>query len=122
MERCLACCFRREHHHCFCSPHSIDADVCQSSISVIYWVICDRLEKIGRITDAVECFNEMTTELGGETNMDGDVLQWASGEWSCTANIVMSLQTQDSFFVRLQAAFLRETGAFRRHGFECTAI
>ena len=97
MERCLACCFRRERHPCFCSPRSIDTDDFQSSFSAIYWVICDRLETIGRITDAVECFNEMTTDLGGETNMHGEVLQWASGEWSCTTHIVVSLLTQDSF-------------------------
>ena len=97
VERRLACIFWRERHHCFCNPRSIDADVFQSSISAIYWPVCDRLETIGRIMDAVECFNEMTTELGGETNMHGEVLQWANGEWSCTAHIVVSLPTQDSF-------------------------
>ena len=99
MERRLACCFRRERHPCFCSPRSADADVFQFSISAIYWAICDRLETIGRITDASECFNETTTELGGETNMHGEVLQWASGEWSCTAHIVVLLPTQDSFLL-----------------------
>ena len=49
--------------------------------------------------DVVECFNEMTTELGGEMNMHGEVLQWASGKWSCTAHIVVSLPSQDSFLL-----------------------
>ena len=41
--------------------------------------------------------SKWSTELEEETNMHDEVLQWANGEWSCTAHIVESLLTQDSF-------------------------
>ncbi|KAF8451935.1 hypothetical protein L210DRAFT_949926 [Boletus edulis BED1] len=33
-----------------------------------YVTLCERLETIERITDAVECFYDMTSELGGDVN------------------------------------------------------
>ena len=47
---------------------------------MIYRVICECLETIDRITDAVECFHQMMTELGGETDLHGGHSEWALGE------------------------------------------
>ena len=33
-----------------------------------------------RVTDAVECFHQMTSELEGEVNQQGDHSEWALGE------------------------------------------
>ncbi|KAF8129810.1 hypothetical protein EV363DRAFT_1417516 [Boletus edulis] len=44
----------------------------------IYEAVCERLKTIDRIADAVECFHEMTNELGGETlKLHGGHLGWA---------------------------------------------
>jgi hypothetical protein len=47
----------------------------------IYRVICERLEAIDRVTDAIECFLAMTSELGGEVYMSGPMTEWVSGEF-----------------------------------------
>ena len=44
----------------------------------IYQAIVERLEATDRIADAVECFHQMTSELG--ENID---LEWVLGKWSC---------------------------------------
>ena len=49
---------------------------------MIYRVLCERLETMDRVTDAVECFHQMTSALGGEINLDGEQSDWALGEWS----------------------------------------
>ena len=46
----------------------------------IYWALCDHLETTDRVTDAVECFHQMTAELGGEMNLHGEHSEWALGE------------------------------------------
>ncbi|KAG6372499.1 hypothetical protein JVT61DRAFT_7605 [Boletus reticuloceps] len=47
----------------------------------VYRALCERLETINRIADAVECFQEMTNELGEETTgLHGEHLAWALGE------------------------------------------
>ena len=33
------------------------------------------------VTDAIECFHEMMTELGGEVYMSGPMTEWVSGEF-----------------------------------------
>ena len=43
--------------------------------------MCERLEAIDRVTDAIECFHEMMTELGGEAYMSGPMTEWVSGEF-----------------------------------------
>ncbi|KAF8127258.1 hypothetical protein EV363DRAFT_1346345 [Boletus edulis] len=43
----------------------------------IYRVICERLETIDCVADAVECFHEMASELGEETNLHDEHLAWA---------------------------------------------
>ena len=35
-----------------------------------------------RITDAFECFQQMNSELAGETNTHGERAKWAAGEES----------------------------------------
>ncbi|KAF8430779.1 hypothetical protein L210DRAFT_3730379, partial [Boletus edulis BED1] len=42
----------------------------------IYQVMCERLEATSRIVDAVECFHEMTRELGGGIYMSGFTIEW----------------------------------------------
>ncbi|KAF8433934.1 hypothetical protein L210DRAFT_2684164 [Boletus edulis BED1] len=46
----------------------------------IYQVMCERLEATSRIVDAVECFHEMTRELGGGIYMSGFTIEWVCGE------------------------------------------
>ena len=46
----------------------------------IYRVVCERLEKMDRVTDAIECFHHMTTELGGNMNLRGEQWKWILGE------------------------------------------
>ena len=36
---------------------------------------------MNRVTDAVECFHEMMSELGGEVYMGRPMTQWVSGEF-----------------------------------------
>ena len=45
-----------------------------------YRVICERLEAVDRVTDAIECFHEMMRELEGEVYMSGPMTEWVSGE------------------------------------------
>ena len=51
---------------------------------MIYRVICERLETMDRITDAVRCFHQMTTELGGQLNLRGEHSKWVLGEYKCS--------------------------------------
>ena len=46
----------------------------------VYQVICERLETIDRIADAVDCFNEMMTQLGGEAYISERISNWVGGE------------------------------------------
>ncbi|KAF8127986.1 hypothetical protein EV363DRAFT_1171198, partial [Boletus edulis] len=48
---------------------------------MIYRAVCERLEMVDRITDAVECFHEMTSGLGGEVYMIGPMTEWVCGEF-----------------------------------------
>ena len=50
--------------------------------ATVYRVVCERLETIDRVADAVECFHQMMTEFGGETNPHGEYSEWALGEHS----------------------------------------
>lgn len=48
--------------------------------SVVYRVVCERLEVIDRITDAIECFRQMVEQA----NVHDEQMEWALGEWfSC---------------------------------------
>ena len=62
-------------------PHGPDALKFIAPRFIIYRVTCERLEKIDRATDAIECFHEMMTELGGEVYMSGPMTEWVSGEF-----------------------------------------
>ncbi|KAF8553280.1 hypothetical protein OG21DRAFT_1267504 [Imleria badia] len=42
----------------------------------IYRALCERLEALGRVTDAIQCFPQMVDELGEETNLHGENLEW----------------------------------------------
>ena len=54
----------------------IDTDGLQFTLSrvTIYRVVCEHLENTDRLTGAVECFHQMTTELGRNMNLRGE--QW----------------------------------------------
>lgn len=48
---------------------------------IIYQTLCERLETFDRIMDATECFLQMSSELGHETNSER--AKWINGEFSC---------------------------------------
>ena len=60
----------------------IDTDGLQFTLLrvTIYRVVCEHLEKMDRVTDAVECYHHMTTELGGKMNLRGEHWKWILGE------------------------------------------
>lgn len=47
---------------------------------MMYRVICEHLEMVGRILDASNCFLQMVNELGEETAMHGERAEWVAGE------------------------------------------
>ncbi|KAF8548319.1 hypothetical protein OG21DRAFT_1489483 [Imleria badia] len=65
--------------------------------ATIYRAICERLETIHRITDAVECFRQMTSELGREVNLDGEHQQWVLGGWARTAHTDILIKRSKAF-------------------------
>ena len=48
--------------------------------NTIYRVMCEYLEAIDHIADAVDCFRDLESQLGGETNLRDE--QWAIGRLS----------------------------------------
>ena len=48
----------------------------------IYRVVCESFETMDRVSDAVTCFHEMTTEMEARANSSNRDPEWASGEWS----------------------------------------
>ena len=60
------------------NPRGTDPDDLQFTL---YRVICERLEAINRLTDAIESFHEMISKLGEEVYMSGSMTKWASGEF-----------------------------------------
>ena len=68
---------------CSGNPRGIDPDGSQFTLArvTLYRVICERLEAIDRLTDAIECFHEMMSELGEEVYMSGPMTMWVSGEF-----------------------------------------
>ena len=62
-----------------CTLRRIDALFCLQFMLrrvTVYQAIVERLEAIGHIADAVECFHQMTSELG--QNIE---LEWVLGKW-----------------------------------------
>jgi hypothetical protein len=53
-----------------------------------------------RITDAIECFHQMDSELAGKTNTHGEEVKWAVGErlsgHACSASVINFLQPSSS--------------------------
>ena len=47
---------------------------------MIYLALCDHLEMTNRITDAIECFHRMNSELAGETSTHDEQAKWAVGQ------------------------------------------
>ena len=43
-------------------------------------MICDVLEGDGRVTEAIECFKQMYRELGGDTSIHNERVQWELSE------------------------------------------
>ena len=50
----------------------------------VYQALVERLEVTDRIADAIECFHQMTSELG--ENID---LEWVLGKWSCISSAAL---------------------------------
>jgi hypothetical protein len=70
----------------------------------IYCALCDHLEMTNYITDAIECFHQMNSELVGETNTRGERAKWAAGEClssrGCSVYVIDLLQTLSSVALR----------------------
>jgi hypothetical protein len=47
---------------------------------MIYCILCDHLEMTNRMTDAIDCFRQMNSELAGETITHDEQAKWAAGE------------------------------------------
>ena len=64
------------------TPREIDTRGVEFTLPrvTIYRIICERLEAIDHIMDAIECFHEMMRELGGEVYMSGPMIEWVSCE------------------------------------------
>jgi hypothetical protein len=43
--------------------------------------MCDMVEGDGRITEAIECFRRMQSELSEDTSMHDERAQWERGGW-----------------------------------------
>jgi hypothetical protein len=54
-----------------------------SSRFTIYRTICEQLDTLDRITEATECFHQMTNELGDETTVHVAQAEWIHGERLC---------------------------------------
>jgi hypothetical protein len=48
----------------------------------IYRAICERLEMLDCLTDAIECSHQMESDTAVETNIDDGQEKWVLGEWS----------------------------------------
>ena len=49
--------------------------------ATIYRVVCEHLELTDRMTDAVECFYEMTNDMGEEVYRSGPMPEWVCGKF-----------------------------------------
>ena len=88
MEACLGCRYQREYLPLLRYPRGIDTDGLQFTLPrvTIYRAVCERLEAIDRVRDAIECFHKMMSELGGDVSMSGLMTEWASSEL-CSASL-----------------------------------
>ena len=50
-----------------------------SSRFTIYRTICEQLDTLDKVKDATECFHQMTSELGEETNANDEQVEWVNG-------------------------------------------
>ena len=48
---------------------------------VVYRVICDILERNGRLTEAIEYFRQMENELPGDAGVRDERAKWELGGW-----------------------------------------
>ncbi|KAI9571049.1 hypothetical protein HD554DRAFT_2238808 [Boletus coccyginus] len=48
---------------------------------VVYRVICDILERDGRLTEAAECFRQMQSKLPGHAGVRDERAEWELGRW-----------------------------------------
>jgi hypothetical protein len=49
----------------------------------IYRTLCEGLERVEGILDAIECFHQMARELADEAIMKGEQAEWFRGKQSC---------------------------------------
>ena len=68
---------------CSCTPRGIDTDGLQFTLPTVtvYRVICERLEAVDRVTDAIECLHDMMNGLGGEVYTSEPITEWVSGKF-----------------------------------------
>ena len=48
-----------------------------------YRILCEGLERVEGIMDAIECFHQMANELTQETFTRGGQAEWFRGKWLC---------------------------------------
>lgn len=53
----------------------------------IYRALCEGLERVEAITDAIECFHQMASELAEETIVKGEQAEWFHGKQSCVVQV-----------------------------------
>jgi hypothetical protein len=76
----------------------------------IYRVICERLEAIARVTDAIECFLAMMSELGGEVYTSDPMTEWVSGNFMFYLLSAIYIECFWSDFTHRRLSALRSDG------------
>ena len=66
-----------------------------SSRFTIYRTICELLDTLDKITDATECFHEMTSELEEEIHLHIEQTEWVHGERLCIPRRYCHLHFRD---------------------------
>ena len=64
----------------------------------IYRALCEGLERVEGISDAIECFHQMASELTEETIMKDEQAEWFRGKQPCVvyvAFVTILLQISD---------------------------
>ena len=71
----------------YCTLHRIDPPFCLQFTFpkvAVYQAIVECLEATGHIADAIECFHQMTSELGERID-----LEWVLGKWSRISSVAL---------------------------------
>jgi len=83
---------------------------------IVYHVICDILERDGRLAEAVECFQQMRSELPEDVSVCDERAEWELGGWLQPQTCIILGALTSS--IRLQSTLYEDIRAERRcrHG------